>query len=915
MLWVTGGAGSGKTTLTNYLVEHLKQQHDASFGYRLEHVICSFFCSRDVEGLHDGRSLLRDLVLQLAESRKKVIRQIKATYGTVKREYDSSFEDMWRTFEKVLLILPCQCIYITIDALDECDAELGSRLFRKIARTMSSMASSQLTKLKKIKMIISGQPRIRASWSFPCESIEHHHINMEDRSAGMMRDIHLFVDTRVAELVKGGICSQTAGQYLNGRLMSMAENSFLWLDMVLKHIRQGLGYRIADLVRILSNTPEDLQQAYTKYLPLIPTTDVAILKRYLRLLVVSSRPLSLVEIDILAATHEEDRECTLPVTADDENAVRGSIQRAFGPLVRFPHSTAQFVHSTAREFFLLLAQQPLHPLCNSHGVDPAEAHFFCARSCMTYLLDRNIPADLFDIERLDSPSLDTESPLSDRRRTDDEAMFTNLFEIGDVQFLKDEESLGNERCLDIQRRYQAYDYAANNWTYHFARSGSMFNDQFLAMGLDLVSFGAGRSSNWYRYRAYQSYLQMPSLGDSSPIVLAAMFDLSKIVQVLLDSSGHLQTPQMLFSALFWAASRGSYAAVKLLLEHGVPVSSMDTHNVPLAIATRGNFKEICNLLLEAGDMDPNEQDSQGKPALVLAAEADHVQILRRILLHKSIHVDQADTDGRTALIAASRSGSVECVQVLHEDGRANVNCADHKGQTSLHHASNAGNLSTLKELLSFSSLDLHVKDRAGRNAISLASQQGHLDVVRFLHHRKVDPTSTDLHGRNSISWAANSIKATEYIDDSKESVLEYLVRKFPDAADTPDESGWSPLAWAVDTPGYLKSVEILLRSPSVDVNQRDEGGICLLQWAASAGMTDITKCLLQRSDIDVNSASNGGWTALFSAAANGMMDTLKVILQNKDIDVHHRDSRGMTAADWARLNNHLEIVELLRSHA
>ncbi|ERF76714.1 hypothetical protein EPUS_02253 [Endocarpon pusillum Z07020] len=779
---------------------------------------------------------------------------------------------------------------------------------------MSSMASSQLTKLKKIKMIISGQPQICASWSFPSESIEHHHINMEDRSAGMMHDIHLFVDTRVAELVKGGICSQAAGQYLRGRLMSMAENSFLWLDMVLKHIQRGLGHRAADLVRILSNTPEDLQQAYTKYLPPIPATEVAILQSYLRLLVVSSRPLSLTEINVLTATDEEDRECTLTMTADDENAVRGSIQRALGPLVRFPQSTAQFVHSTAREFFLLLGQQPLHPLCNSHGVDPTEAHFFCARLCMTYLLDRSIPADLFDIERLDSPSLDTQSPISDRQRMDDEDMFTSLL-IGEVQFLRDKESLGNERCLDIQQRYQAYDYAANNWTYHFARCGSMLDNQFLTMGLDLVSCVAGRSSNWYKYRAYQSYLQMPSFGDSSSIVLAAMFDLYKIVQVLLNSSGHLQTPQMLFPALFWAASRGSYAAVKLLLEHGVPVSSVNTRNVPLAVATRGNFKEICDLLLEASDVDPNKQDSHGKPALVLAAEADHVQILRRILLHKSICVDQADTDGRTALIAASRNGSIECVRVLRKDGRANVNCTDHKGQTSLHHASNAGYLSTLKELLSFPGLDLHVKDHAGRNAISLASQQGHLDVVRFLHHRKVDATSTDLHGRNSISWAANSIKATESIDDSKESVLEYLVRKFPDAADAPDESGWSPLAWAVDTPGYPKSVQILLCCPCVDVNQRDAGGRCLLQWAASSDMKDIAKCLLQRSDIYVNSASNDGWTALFSAASNGKMETLKLILQHKDVDVHHRDSRGMTAADWARINNHLEILDLLRSHA
>lgn len=105
-----------------------------------------------------------------------------------------------------------------------------------------------------------------------------------------------------------------------------------------------------------------------------------------------------------------------------------------------------------------------------------------------------------------------------------------------------------------------------------------------------------------------------------------MFELSTLVQILPDDPDHLKKPQMLFSALFWSAWHDSYGPVSLLLKYGVPALYKDAHKVALAIATQGNFEEICDLLLGAHDVDPNELDNHGKPALVLTAETDHAQV-------------------------------------------------------------------------------------------------------------------------------------------------------------------------------------------------------------------------------------------------------------------------------------------------
>jgi len=253
------------------------------------------------------------------------------------------------------------------------------------------------------------------------------------------------------------------------------------------------------------------------------------------------------------------------------------------------------------------------------------------------------------------------------------------------------------------------------------------------------------------------------------------------------------------------------------------------------------------------------------------------------------------------------------VRILREDGHADVNCADAQGRVALHHASKAGNWPTLKELLKFPNLDLHTKDVAGRNAISIAAQEGHRRVVRHLRHKIVDPTSTDLHGRNAISWDANSIKSSAYAGEDKENVLRYLVRKIPGASDIPDENGWSPLAWALDTPGYLTSVQILLKSPNFIINRCD-GTFkrYILSWAASSDMKEIVECLLQRPDLDVNSKCSRGRNPLSYAAANSGLDVVKLISQAKDVSVQEPDHSARSPANWASLNNHLEVVNLLQ---
>lgn len=912
VLWLTGVAGCGKTVLTNFLVKHLEEQSDAFRGRRGNDMVCSFFCARDVQSQNDVRSLVKDLILQILIPRKEVIHQIKSSFGYVRDEYEPSFETLWRIFQMAIEIVPCQHIYIVIDALDECEERSKSRLLSKIAQSLMALKTSNVASPKRVKLILSGQPQIKTAWSTPVANLSHYHINIEERPEGMVNDLNRFVDFRVNELVQSSVCSRASGDKLKKTLKALAENSFLWLSVVLNDIKTSLNYRDTDFQRLLADVPRNLGEAYARYLPRVAATEIPALRKYLNLIVACTRPLTLTEVD--AFTGLDGHPLGSALDPEELNVIKGSLQRALGPLVKFPNGTVQLIHSTVKEFFLRLHSDTKHPLSGVHGVDPVSAHLHCAMSCMRYLAHEKIPADLFDPLR-SNPDSYTTSPVSVRQslRSDveiqDDTIFNDLFDIQNVGFLRDESTFYDEVCTSIRERFEAYDYAACNWTYHWAQGEHRAEDDVMEQAIALLTCVPDRFNNWYKYRAQKSHIEMPAVSELDPVVLAALFNHARTVRVLLDRHGYQKSDLCLDKALYWAASRGNCGTMQVLLDHGVQAQIPGTGKSPLAVAVRGGFADACSLLLNGG-ADPNWPDQASKLPLALAASHNHLKILRSLLKHSLIQVDLTDAAGQTALMEACRNGSFQCVQAILEDGRADINEKDRNARTSLHHACMTGNDRAVKALLAISKLDLGARDCDGRDAMSIASQNGHMSIVKRLHGVKLSAANVDNQGRNAISWAANSRKAT-LGNNGGESVLEYLVKRYPGAVDVQDANGWSPLAWALDRPGYLDAVKILLEVGHANVNQYDHVfNRSILSWASSEGFVHIVRYLLQVPGVEKNQLSQDGRTPLSYAAANGMFEAVQALLDDKDVLTNIPDCQGRTPVQWARLNNHDGVVKL-----
>ena len=906
ILWLTGNAGCGKTILTNFLVQHLVHQEQRHLDNYSSALVCSFFCARDRKAQHDVHSLLRDLIRQLLISSKEIIHELKALFGSTRHEYDPSFETLWRIFERLIQMVPRQCIYIAIDALDECEERSKRRLLSNFTSTMIAMSEPSTPSRKRVKIIISGQAYVSGIGPSVAK-IDQYHLDIDPKSDKVSHDISRFIDLKVDDLISESICSESAGMDLKRKLKSMSENSFLWLRVVIDHIQQSLSYEEADLEQMLAEVPRDLQDAYAKYLPTLALSQLPVLQKYLKLLIACARPLTLVEVDCFANVDGGIR------ASPNDNVTMSSVKRALGPLVKFSNGSVQMIHSTAKEFFVSLSTQKQHPNHVSHGIELASAHLFCATSCMKYLTAQAV-LEVFERSVL-GPESYTASPITPRHTGFDEdvgTVLTDLFDVEDVDFLKDEDVKNAEMMSSVKERLGGYEYAARNWAYHFAQSERVADDATVDAAIELLRGTSDPLRHWYKYAAHSSRLDMPAVQELDAVVLAALFDHRRSLRTLLTRAVYEPTSLQLRRALFWAAARGHCGTLTTLLNYGVPPSAEVSGSTPLTVAIRGGFIDACRLILETQKAGVNSPDRESKPPIVLAAAFNHGQILKLLLLQSSVQVDARDFGGRTALSHASAHNSDECLDILILDGRADLNLMDSDGCTALHLASQCGNDHAVKRLLASPRTRTDVFTAAGRNPLSLAAQHGHLAVVRRLCHRGLSAAHQDAQGRNAISWACNSMKGSR--SNGAESVLQYLVRKFPEAADAPDVNGWTPLAWTMDPPGYLDAARTLLNTRSVDVNRTDSThGRTALAWAASQGFVDMVQLLLTIPGVEKNSLSHEGRSPISYAAANGMFDVVKLLLDDKEVTAGVTDSSGRKPINWAALNGNSAIVSLFGS--
>lgn len=116
---------------------------------------------------------------------------------------------------------------------------------------------------------------------------------------------------------------------------------------------------------------------------------------------------------------------------------------------------------------------------------------------------------------------------------------------------------------------------------------------------------------------------------------------------------------------------GQATVVEHLIEAGAdPNGRARGGETPLMLAVRGNHPEILKALLQHGANANVQLHSDGKTALMLAAERGLADAVR-LLLDAGAEVNHRTRDGRTALAAAEAIGNTETAALLRKAGARN----------------------------------------------------------------------------------------------------------------------------------------------------------------------------------------------------------------------------------------------------
>ena len=368
--------------------------------------------------------------------------------------------------------------------------------------------------------------------------------------------------------------------------------------------------------------------------------------------------------------------------------------------------------------------------------------------------------------------------------------------------------------------------------------------------------------------------------------------------------------------LAWAAERGYEEVVEMLLDRGdVNPNQAVTFRgqTPLWLACYAGHEGVVKLLLGREDVNPNQADTnygQEKTPLWQACSEGHEGVVKLILGREDVNPNQADTEyGRTPFSQACYRGHEGVAKLLLEREDVNPNQADTEyGATPFSLAARGGHKGIVQMLLQRQDINPdHPGTKYGRTPFSQACYHGHEGVVKLLLEREdVNPSQADTRYGRTPLWQACS--------GGHEGVVKLLLEREdvnPTQADT--EYYQTPL-WRACYGGHEGVVKLLLEREDVNPNQADTDYNRTPLWVACFREHEgVVKLLLGREDVNPNQADPYfSQTPLWLACSEGHEGVVKLILGREDINPNQADTDcGQTPLCQACSEGHEGVVKLL----
>lgn len=868
LLWLTGHPGSGKTILSYALAQYFEDSQISQIAKSV--LVC--FCDDKIETQNNAKAILMSLIYQIVHRRRSLIRHVERAYEAKGQSLIESFPSLWRVFLQIVRDLKSGPLYIIIDAIDECEKITGRQLLESLYGLINDQ-DSRAENGSGIKVLITSRPSSRHTYSLPIQIADH--ISIDEGQAGYQEDLRAFARQRIEKLCHTRNCSTEFQEVLLNYLYSRIDQTFLWLHMAIEALEKSPMLSDRGIRDIIAKLPETLEKHYLKLLQAIPRDHCEPATRLLQLILASSRPLSLDEINIAFTINPSHRTAD-SVFRDRQSAMAYTIWALLGPLGRILESMVSLIHQSAKEFLLGTdrIQDSFPPL---HLINKENAELQMSISCVCYLMLDDFSDDfsgtvesLYECSETDGLSSTLERGFSESESEDD-FCFDQLYGGPSGLEVEVQETLAS--------KYKLYNYASSHWAEHLALCETSAPTWLKEAAKTLIDVKSGNCRNWLRFY----WANITTAMDQDPtnfdqLTLAAFFNL---YETLVDLLRQDVSQTVKDQALFWASRAGNSRIVARLLEaRADPNAQGPELHTPLTIAAAYSHLDCVYALLADTRTDAKVRAKNGRGALSFACSNGHEEMVKVLMNQGGCSAVEMDNSGATPLFWAAGGDHMAIVEDLARLSDVDLNHRDKAGRTIVSWAACDGMKGALKRLLRLRGIDVNSKDEEGLSPLSLAARYGCTDAVDVLaQNKKVDKASVDRDKRNAISWACGR----GHVD----ALRVLLERKCP-GIDDEDAHGWAPLAWAVQN-NVPEIISTLVSTRKVDINRRDRNGKTALYWAVNYRNASVVEALLQQG-ADPELASNEGETPAMLAAAFERHDILDELSAYSANEIAHFSS-------------------------
>ncbi|KAL9604063.1 MAG: hypothetical protein Q9179_001986 [Wetmoreana sp. 5 TL-2023] len=250
MYWINGKAGSGKSTLMNYICQcSLRMEFLEEWcGDRLLLTPAYFFWSAGSTQQKSVNGLLRSLIYQmLTECRELVecLEVVEPLHAWTERRLVSTLRSILQQSQIPVAI----CMFI--DGLDEIDGPYDS-----IIRMIAALADQ-----KNIKICLSSRPLL----VFEEALQKAPGLKLQDLTYDSIRS---YADAQLSDLIQKRIRhneqDESRAKYLVGEIVRRADGVFLWAVVAIRDIRDGLQgiVDLDELAETINSLPSELESLF-----------------------------------------------------------------------------------------------------------------------------------------------------------------------------------------------------------------------------------------------------------------------------------------------------------------------------------------------------------------------------------------------------------------------------------------------------------------------------------------------------------------------------------------------------------------------------------------------------------------------------------------------------------------------------